>query len=59
MIAIFLTLILIGVAVYLVGLIPMDARILQVIRVVAVLLAILIVANAFGLVNWNLPGRVR
>lgn len=59
MISLLLALVLIGVVVYLVGLIPMDAAILQVIRVVAIVLAVLICLQFFGLFDSGLGPRWR
>jgi uncharacterized membrane protein YiaA len=55
MISLLLTLILIGVVIYLVGLIPMDARIMQLIRVVGIILAVLVVLDAFGVITGVMP----
>lgn len=55
MIGLLLFLIIIGVVLYLVGQIPMDPAILLVIRVVAILLVVLYVIQAFGLVDVPLP----
>lgn len=54
MIVLIFTLILIGVALYAVGLIPMDARILQLIRIVAIIFAVLLVVQAFGILDLGL-----
>jgi len=51
MIALLLTLIIIGVIVYLVGVIPMDAKIAQLIRVVAIIIAVFVVLQAFGIIG--------
>ncbi len=50
------TLIVIGVALYLVQLIPMDAVFKQIIRVVVILVALLYVLSAFGFIS-GLPLR--
>ena len=55
MIELLITLVAIGVIVYLIGLIPMDGNIKKVIQVVAVIVAVLIVLRAFGL---NVPLRL-
>lgn len=49
LISILITLILLGVALYLINLIPMDAWIKQVIRVVAILVVVLWLLQALGL----------
>ena len=51
MITLLIALILIGVVVWLIGQIPMDASILQIIRVVAILIAALLVLQAFGVIG--------
>lgn len=51
LVTVLLTLLIVGVVLYLVTLIPMDATIAQVIRVVVILAAILYVLQAFGLVG--------
>lgn len=55
MISLLLVLVLVGVLLYLVGLIPMDAAILTIIRVVAILCVVLYVLAAFGVVDVPLP----
>ena len=51
MITILITLVILGVCLYLVELIPMDGTIKQIIRVVAVLFVVLYLLQAFGI--WN------
>jgi hypothetical protein len=51
-ISLLITLVVIGVIVYLVtSFIPMDAKIAQLIRVVAIIIAVVLVLQAFGLVS--------
>jgi membrane protease YdiL (CAAX protease family) len=50
MISLIILLILIGVALYFVGFIPMDARILQIVRALVILIAIILV------LSWLFPG---
>ena len=64
MISLLITLVLIGVITYLVtAFIPMDAKIAQLIRIVAIILAVLIVLQAFGVIGGPVmlvpTGRVR
>ncbi len=51
MITLLIALVLIGVVVWLIGQIPMDASILQIIRVVAILIAVLLVLQCFGIIG--------
>ena len=51
MIALLIALILIGVVVWLIGQIPMDPAIMNIIRVVAILVAVLLVLQAFGIIG--------
>lgn len=51
MISLLLTLVLIGVIAYLVCLIPMDDGVRRVIRVVAIILAVLVALQAFGVIS--------
>ncbi len=48
-ISILIALIVVGVALYLIGLIPMDARILMAIRAIVLLVLVLWILQAFGL----------
>lgn len=48
-----ITLVIVGVALYLITLIPMDQKILRVIQVVVILLVVIWILQQFGL----LPGR--
>jgi uncharacterized membrane protein len=48
LISLLITLILVGVALYLIGLIPMDPTIAKVIRVVVIVVALLYVLSCFG-----------
>lgn len=48
-VSIIIALIVVGVALYLIGLIPMDARILMAIRAIVLLVLVLWVLQAFGL----------
>jgi hypothetical protein len=51
-ISLLITLVVIGVIVYLVtAFIPMDAKIAQLIRVVAIIIAVVLVLQAFGLID--------
>jgi VIT1/CCC1 family predicted Fe2+/Mn2+ transporter len=56
MLSLLATLVVLGIVFYLIELIPMASPFPQIIRVVAVLIAIFIVLNAFG-VNTYLPLR--
>ena len=47
MIALLIVLVILGVGLYLVGLIPMDAKILQIVRVVVIIVAVLMVLSFF------------
>jgi len=51
MITLLIALVLIGVVIWLIGRIPMDASIMQIIRVVAILIAVLLVLQAFGIIG--------
>lgn len=51
MISLIIALIIAGVALYLIGLIPMDGRILMAIRAVVLLVLVLWVLQAFGLID--------
>lgn len=55
MIALIVTLVLIGVGLYLVNQIPMDAGIKTIIRVVVILCVVLYLLSAFGLLDVPLP----
>lgn len=55
MVSLLLVLVLAGVLLYLLTLIPMDAAIMTLIRVVVVLLCVFYVISAFGLLNIPLP----
>lgn len=48
-VSILIALIVVGVALYLIGLIPMDARILMAIRAIVLLVLVLWILQAFGL----------
>lgn len=48
LISLIITLIIIGVALYLINLLPMDATIKQIVRVLVILAALLYVLRAFG-----------
>lgn len=55
MIGLLIVLILVGVMLYLVGQIPMDAAVLAIIRVVVLLCLVLYVLSALGIVDVPLP----
>lgn len=55
MIGLLLVLVLAGVALYLLGLIPMDGAILTLIRVVVILACVFYVIAAFGLLSVPVP----
>ncbi len=55
LIGLIIGLIIIGVTLYLIGLIPMDPKILMAIRAVVLLIVILWVVQAFGLINLRTP----
>lgn len=57
--ALLLTLIIVGVALYLVGFIPMDATIKKIITVVVILAVVIWLAEAFGLLGLGHTLRVR
>jgi uncharacterized membrane protein len=61
LISLLVTLILVGVALYLIGLIPMDPTIAKVIRVVVIVVALLWVLSMFGLLpsGWSPSYRIR
>lgn len=55
-----IVLILIGIGLYLLNLIPMDATVKQIVRVVVIVVAVLFVLRAFGLLDaLNVPLRLR
>lgn len=51
MITILLALVIVGVALYLIGLIPMDPTMLKIIRVVVILLVVIWILQSLGLVS--------
>jgi hypothetical protein len=53
LIAIVVTLIIVGVLLYLVGLIPMDGTILTIIRVIVILLVVLWLLDALGIFHFS------
>ena len=55
MVGLIVLLILVGVGLYLVGQIPMDPAIVNIIRVVVILCVVLYVVQAFGLLDVPLP----
>lgn len=55
MISLLVLLILVGVLLYVVGLIPMDPAILNIIRVVVILCVVFYLIRAFGLLDVPLP----
>lgn len=55
MIGVVLTLVLIGVVLYLLALIPMDAAIRQLIRVVVIVAVVLWLLGVFGVTSWDVP----
>lgn len=57
MISVLILLVVLGVALYLITLIPMDARIAQVIRVLAILFAVLYALQLLGV--WHGPPALR
>ncbi len=60
MIEILVTLVVVGVVLYLVNaFVPMAPPIKTVINVLVILCLCVWLLNVFGITNWNLPGRVR
>ena len=59
MISLIVMLLIVGVALYLVGLVPMDSRILMAIRAVVLLVAVLYVLEAFGVLHAGDLPRLR
>lgn len=56
MITIIVVLVIIGVVLWAVGQLPIDLLMLQLIRVVVILFAVLWVLQAIGVLPWRLPG---
>lgn len=57
MISIFITLLILGVGLYIIGLVPMDPTVKRIIFVLAILFVVLYVLQLLGL--WTFPARLR
>lgn len=55
MLGLLILLILVGVGLYLVGQIPMDQAILNIIRVVVLVFVVVYIFRVFGLFDWPVP----